>query len=379
MADFSALKAYMDRLPIERDLPAGDIIVYHKGEQVFRYLVGYADGAKTVPLAEDNLYMLYSCSKPITVAAALQMMERGLLGLDDPVMKYLPEYADAYVIEDGEKVVVGHTMTVRHLMTMSAGFDYNVNKPAVVALREQKPDATTREMVAAFVQEPLQFRPGARWEYSLCLDVLVAVAEVACGQRFGEYLQENIFAPLGAKDITYWPDEEQRSRIAAQYVCTQDKTLKEIGKDTGGFLLSGQYESGGAGLYATNEALGRFVAAMSCGGVAADGTRILQEKSVELMHTEQLKGFLDNPGYGSGAGPNYGYGLGVRTLLNRNNGEPSHVGEFGWDGAAGAYVLMDPDAQVGIAYCQHTKAWPFMYWGIHNEMRDLVYAALGVQ
>ena len=375
--DFTAVKEYMDTLLLQHDLPSGDIIVYHKGQQVFRYLVGYADGAKETPLAEDALYALYSCSKPITVAAVLQMMERGLLNLDDLVMKYLPEYAQAYVVEEGEKVVVGHTMTVRHLMTMSAGLDYNLSKTALVELRQRKPAATTREVVASFVQEPLLFCPGARWEYSLCLDVLVAVAEVASGQNFGKYLRENIVSPLGTKDITFWPNEEQRSRIAAQYVCTQEKKLVEIERDIGEFLLSDRYESGGAGLYATTEALGRFVAAMSCGGIISDGTRILDADTVRLMHTEQLRGFLDNPAY-SNNGLNYGYGLGVRTLLNQDNGVPSHVGEFGWCGAAGSYVLMDTDAEVGITYCQHTKWWPVLYFDIHNKLRDLVYAALGV-
>lgn len=375
--DFSAVKEYIDTLFLQQDLPSGDMIVYHRGQQVFRYLVGYADSANEAPLAEDALYALYSCSKPITVATVLQMMERGLLNLDDRVMKYLPEYAQAYVVEEGEKIVVGHTMTVRHLMTMSAGLDYNLSKAAQVELRQRKPDATTREVVATFVQEPLLFRPGARWQYSLCLDVLVAVAEVASGQNFGKYLQENMVFPLGTEDITFWPNEEQRSRLAAQYVCSQEKKLVEIERNIGEFLLSERYESGGAGLYATTEALGRFVAAMSCGGITADGTRILNADTVRLMHTEQLQGFLDDPTY-SDYGPNYGYGLGVRTLLNQDNGVLSHVGEFGWCGAAGSYVLMDTDAEVGIAFCLHTKWWPASHFDFYSKLRDLVYAALGV-
>lgn len=378
MADFSELKAYLDTLHTDGKLPSGDIVVTYKGEPVFRYMVGYADEARTVPVSEDTMYMLYSCSKPITVAAALQLTERGLLGLDDPVMTYLPEFAEAYVIEDDRRVTVGHTMTVRHLLTMSAGLDYTINRPAVLALQAQNPRATTREMVAAFVQDPLKFRPGARWEYSLCLDVLAAVIEAASGMTFGAYLQQNIFDPLGMKDATFHPTPAQLERVAAQYVCTQEKDLKVTGKSIGAFRMSELYESGGAGIYATTGDLAKFVAAMACGGVAADGTRILKAESVDEMRTEQLKGLLENSAYGSGAGPNYGYGLGVRTLLNRNDGEPSRVGEFGWDGAAGAYVLMDPEVQVGIAYCQHTLAWPHMYWGAHNRMRGYAYAALGL-
>ncbi len=378
MADFSAVKAYMDQLHSQKGVPGCDVAVYYKGEPVFRYMAGYADDEKQQPVTEDTLYLLYSCSKPITVTAALQLIEQGKMGLNDPVMQYLPAFADAYVIEEEQKVVVGDTMTVKHLLTMSAGFNYNVQMPSVLALREKNPDATTREMVEAFVQEPLDYRPGDRFAYSLCLDVLVAVIEVASGMRFGDYLQEHIFAPLGMTDIGFFPNEQQQARLIEQYACSSEKGLIKISKDIGAFLLSSQYESGGAGLFASNEALGKFVAALANGGVAADGTRILKEETVALLQQHQLTGFLKNPGFGCGAGPNYGYSFGMRTLRNQNGGERSHVGEFGWDGAAGAYVLMDPDAKVGIAYCQQTKGWPVLYNGIHAPLRDLVYEALGV-
>lgn len=376
--DFSAVREYMDKLHSEKNVPGCDVMVYYKGEPVFRYQAGWADDEKTVPVSEDTLYLLYSCTKPITTVAALQLVEQGKMALDTPVMELIPAFADAYVIEDGERVVVGPTMTVKHLLTMSAGFNYNVQMPSIMALRQANPDATTREMVEAFIKEPLSFRPGDHFDYSLCMDVLAAVIEAASGMTFGAYLQANIFDPLGMTDVGFFPTEEQQSRLIEQYACNSEKGLIKISKDIGAFLMSSRYESGGAGLFASNEALGKFVGAIANGGVAADGTRILGEEMVALLQQNQLNGFLKNPGFGCGAGPNYGYSFGMRTLLNQNGGERSHVGEFGWDGAAGAYVAMDPDAKVGIAYCQQIIGWPVFYNGIHAPLRDLIYEAIGV-
>ncbi|MBQ9859449.1 MAG: beta-lactamase family protein [Clostridia bacterium] len=375
--DFSAVKDYMDRLHSEKNVPGCDLMVYYEGNPVFYHAAGWADDEKTVPVSGDTLYLLYSCTKPITTVAALQLVERGKMTLDTPVMELIPAMADAYVVENEEKVVVGHTMTVRHLLTMSAGFDYSVQMPPVLALREKNPDATTREMVEAFVQHPLAFRPGHRFEYSLCMDVTAAVVEAASGMSFGDYLQANIFDPLGMTDIGFFPNEAQQARLIEQYACNTEKGLIKISKDIGAFLMSSRYESGGAGLFASTAALGKFVGAIANGGVSADGVRILGEDYVAMLQQHQLD-FLVNPGFGCGAGPNYGYSFGMRTLKNQNGGERSHVGEFGWDGAAGAYVAMDPDAKVGITYCQQTKGWPVFYNGIHAPLRDLIYEAIGV-
>ena len=375
--DFSAVKTYMDSLYSDKNVPGCDLVVYYKGEPVFYYAAGWADDEKTTPVTKDTLYLLYSCTKPITTTAVLQLVEQGKLTLDTPVMELIPAMADAYVVEDDENVTVGHTMTVRHLLTMSAGFDYSVQMPSVLALREKNPDATTREMVEAFVEKPLAFRPGHRFEYSLCMDVAAAVVEAASGQTFGDYLQQHIFAPLGMTDIGFFPNEEQQSRLIEQYACNSERGLIKISKDIGAFLMSSRYESGGAGLFASTASLGKFVGTMANGGVSAEGVRILSAESVAMLQQHQLD-FLVNPGFGCGAGPNYGYSFGMRTLKNQNGGERSHVGEFGWDGAAGAYVAMDPDAGVGIAYCQQTKGWPTFYNGIHPPLRDRIYEAIGV-
>ena len=103
--DFSAVKDYMDRLHSEKNVPGCDLMVYYEGNPVFYHAAGWADDEKTVPVSGDTLYLLYSCTKPITTVAALQLVERGKMTLDTPVMELIPAMADAYVVENEEKVV----------------------------------------------------------------------------------------------------------------------------------------------------------------------------------------------------------------------------------------------------------------------------------
>ncbi len=362
--DFSALQAYVDALHAKQGVPGCRVIVYHHGKPVYSHTAG--------AVGEDTLYNLYSCTKPVTATAAMQLVEQGSLRLDAPVADYLPEYAEAYVLEDGQRVTVGDLMTVRHLFTMSAGLTYLVNTPAIRALQEACPDATTRQMVATFVEEPLAFRPGARFNYSLCHDVLAAVVEVASGEGFGAYLQGHIFAPLGMDDIGFFPTEEQLGRLATQYMIDENTQVVPAGYNTiGRYRLSTRYQSGGAGLFATADSYGRFAAAMSCGGGP-----LLRPETVDLLRAEQLGGYVMDNEFSCAAGEGYGYGLGVRTLVDRSAGQRSYLGEFGWDGAAGSYILMDPTPQVAIVYTQHVLGWPARFGCMHAPIRDLTYEAL---
>ncbi len=379
MGDFSQLHAYLEQLHREKGVPGCAVAVYRHGEPVYSACVGYADRAQTRPTAESDLYFLYSCSKPITVTAAMQLVEQGKMDLDDPVCRYLPEYAAAYYLQDGQPVAVGDTMRLRHLFTMSAGLTYSLNTEAIRAVRKQTGNAaTTRQMVAAFIREPLSFPPGQQFQYSLCHDVLAAVVEVVSGLRFGDYLQEHIFRPLGMTDTGFFPTPAQYARIADQYTVNNEKQIVPVAKQNAGFQLSAQYESGGAGLVSSLTDYGRFAAAMACGGQAANGARLLRPETVDQMRTQQMNSYVMHNTFSCAAGAGYGYGLGVRTLIDRSAGQRSCLGEFGWDGAAGSYILMDPTPQVAIVYTQHVLNWPSRFGAMHIPVRDLTYEALGL-
>ena len=376
--DFRPLIAYIeDVIRKEKKVPGCDLLVMRKHEVLLRYQSGVSDYEGVCPIQGDELYFMYSCSKPITCTAALQLVERGVIGLDDPVSRYLPEFMDVFLLKDGEKVSPARTMTIRHLFTMSAGFDYDLAKEPVVSLLKENPDADTIAIVNAMAKSPLIFEPGTRFEYSLCHDILAAVVEAASGMRFSEYLKENLFVPLGMTRTGFSVGEEQKAKISAQYTCPQTGTVIPMEQENN-YRFSTSYESGGAGLISCIEDYAKFADAMANGGIGANGVRILNPETIDMMRADQLTGFLDDPSFSCAAGPGYGYGLGVRTLIDKSQGARSTLGEFGWDGAAGSYLMMDPATGLSIVFTMHVRNWPTCIGFGHAPIRDLAYAALGL-
>ncbi len=381
MPDFSKVQAVMDTIHEEWGIPYCDLACFYKGKEVYRYMTGSVDEAYTRPVTREALVWMYSCTKPITIAAALQLYEQGKLDIDAPVAQYLPEYAEAYYMQDGERVAVGDTMCVRHLMTMSAGLDYDLNSEGVQWARATYGEPTTRQLAAAFIRKPLKFAPGERFEYSLCHDVLAAVIEVVSGETFGDYLRAHIFEPLGMHDTGFFPTAAQKARFSAQHeLPPEGHPNRLVDRFSLPFRLSAKHESGGAGLFSGTDDYARFTVAMTGRGVSPEGVRILKPETVELMRTPQVGKVLKNPDMVAtfACGPGYSYGLGVRVLVDKQYGQRSHLGEFGWDGAAGSYVLMDPDAEVTMVYTQHVRSWAYTHPERHGLLRDAFYEAMGL-
>ena len=214
---FSKIDQLMENLPL-CGIPACEMVVTHKGETVYRGSAGYSDSAKTKKVTNNDLYWIFSATKPITCVAAMRLVERGLIALNDPVSKYLPAYRDLFVAQkDGTVKKCETPMTVEHLFTMCGGMDYNLRSDAITeAVRN--PNAATLDIVNAMAKTPLGFEPGSNYRYSLCHDVLGAIVEVVSGMSFGDYLQKNIFDPLEMEDIGFRPTEEQKKRFSAMYI-----------------------------------------------------------------------------------------------------------------------------------------------------------------
>ena len=362
MNAFECVKKELDFLA-EQGMPLCGVTVRKNHEKLFEY---------SVNIANDQRLFLYSCSKPITIAGVMRLYERGLIGLDDPVARYLPAYADAFVMKDGEKAKPDTVMTIRHLMTMTAGLNYNLNtEPIRRTIAEGKTD--TVSIVNAFIESPLDFSPGAKYQYSLAHDVLAAIAEVVSGKPFREYMHDEVFAPLGMNHTSYrWQEDE----ITPQYnFDSATRTYVEVPR-TCVYRLAADYDSGGAGIVSTQADLSLFVDAMACGGTAATGYQLLKPETIDLMRTEQLTSVAKKPDFLCPAGPDYGYGLGVRTRVRMDGGENSGYGEFGWDGAAGCFELADPENGVSIAFVTHVMGWPYIRNEFHLPIRNAVYQAL---
>ena len=182
--DFSPISNYIESfVRTEKGVPACEVEIRKGHEVLFRYRSGHSDADGTKPLTGNELYNLYSCSKPMTCAAAMQLVEQGKLGLEDSVSRYLPEFAEPYMLKDEQRIPATKAMTIRHLFTMTAGLDYNLRTQHILSLIEENPHATTREIVSRIARAPISFEPGERFQYSLCHDVLAAVVEVVSGER----------------------------------------------------------------------------------------------------------------------------------------------------------------------------------------------------
>ena len=365
--NYACLSQKIEKIRLESGVPYLDVSVYRRHENAFRYLSGEGVTGK-------ELYYMYSCSKPVTVTAAMQLIERGLLSLDDAVEKYLPEIKDAFIIENGERVTVGDKIKISHLFTMTAGFSYQLKNDAVEEMLKDKGEsARLRDYIAPLVKSPLLFYPGARFEYSLCHDILAAVIETVSGVRFSRYVNENIFAPLKMTHSLF-DNSEREEDMAPLYMASGDGKVEKSNEKK--ILIPNKgYESGGAGLVSTVEDYARFADALASGGVSRDGVRILKEESVKAFTREYIANLFVDSGYTCWQGEDYGYGLGMRVRTKKTDYNLP-VGEFGWDGAAGAFLLVDPVNEISVVIGMHVRGWPTVFKGKYLEIVKHIYEKL---
>lgn len=375
--DFSKLANYIDTLPALH-VPAADIIVYRDHELVFRHMAGYRDMEKKVPVDGNETYNLFSCSKVMTTCAVMQLISAGKLGLDDAVSAYLPAFEELKVETEGGVTPAKTKLTIRHLMSMQGGLDYDLSAPAIVAENNRNSGmGSTLQLVNAMAQKPLHFEPGTDFMYSLCHDVLGAVIEVVSGMKFSEYLKANIWDKVGMMNTGFVFKEEMRATHAAQcFFEGFDKPLRVLAPDDIAYRLSPVYESGGAGLISCTEDYAKFADALACGGKTKSGEQILSPEMIRLWSTPQLceKGQKTFDGWNR---VGYGYALGVRTRIDDKHGRKGPVGEFGWDGAAGSYVFADPVNHISAFFAMHVRNFGYCYDVIHPTIQTLVYEGFG--
>ena len=352
---FEKTKALCDYF-LELGVPGFDLNVWKDGKCILRYWNGYSDAENRIPMQGDELYNIYSCSKPITCTAALQLLEKGLYSLDDPLYKYMPEFREMTVRTDDDVKKAENPILIHHLFEMTAGFSYDGNTPMLLRAKEEtKGRCQTRELMRYLAQEPLLFEPGALWKYSLCHDVLAALVEVLSGQRFEDYVKEHIFDPLGMTRSTFMLPDSDLGRIAAQYDFVEGKRLR-LGPEIWVYKFGSEYASGGAGCISTVDDYIRFAEALRT------GEKLLKRDTVRLMATGRLTE-AQNETYMK-RGQN-GYGLGVRTPL-------PPCADFGWGGAAGAYLSIDIPHGLSFYYAQHVLLAP--YRGLRPVIYDSIMA-----
>lgn len=388
--EFEKLKHFMDRLTAWT-IPGNSVRVYKDGKEVFTYSSGYSDLENKIKMNGAELLNIYSCSKPITITAAMQLYEKGYFLLSDPLYEYLPAYKEMMVLnENGEIEKAKKPITLKNLFTMTAGFSYDLNQPAIkkaYELTSGKMD--TKTVINTLAEAPLLFEPGDRWQYSLCHDVLAGVVEAISGMKFRDYVKKNIFEPLEMNDSSYHNDDVLE-KMAQQYLLDvssesdfvklqsanderSNGNIKNVGKQNE-FVFGPEYDSGGAGITTSLSDYGKFAAAMAAGGVGMSGERILSGTTIDLIRTNQLdENHLKFYNWEQLLG--YGYGLGVRTMIDRSiSGSNGSIGEFGWGGAAGASLLVDKDINLAVVYAHHMLNPQEGYY--QPRLRNVIYSCI---
>ncbi|MFT3667176.1 MAG: serine hydrolase domain-containing protein [Pseudoxanthomonas sp.] len=325
-------------------------LVADHGTVVYRSASGHADLQARRPLRDDAIFRIYSMTKPITSVAALMLVEEGKLQLDAPVATYLPAFAGLQRVAGGSVeapvlVPVQRTLTVRHLLTHTAGFATGGDdiRVATALLQAQAPeDATDLAGYAGRVaRAPLAMEPGRRFRYDgVNTEVLARVIEVASGQPFDVFLRTRILQPLRMRDTGFEVPVAQRDRIMA--LTTREADGRRVLADTPSAREPGvrlrPYTSGAGGLYSTAADYLRFARMLAEGG-ALEGVRLLREDTVAMMMSDQL-GRFDPPV--PAPEPGEGFGLGGYVVIDPAiAARPGSRGQFGWSGAASTYFTID--------------------------------------
>jgi CubicO group peptidase (beta-lactamase class C family) len=343
------------------NIPGIVTIVSRKGKIVYYNAFGSRDNKGEKKLLKDDLFRIYSMTKPVTAVAIMQLYEKGKFKLNDPVSKFLPELEDLKVLnEDGELEAVSNTMSMHHLLTHTAGFSYGFSNDKV-DVQYSHPDLFFSENLDDFVNRvaklPLKFQPGTRYNYSIAVDLTGLVIERLSGQSLDKYFSENIFKPLGMKDTFFQVPEDKRDRFLTRYRYDQKNnhpveypaTPNQAMDD----FINVSMFSGGGGLVSTAMDYMIFAESLRNGG-EYNGERILSAKTIKFMTKNHLESVI-KPYQGGdmnflkkrnsdGLGWGIGFGLVTDTTKKQIIGSD---GEYYWQGPSSIFWV-DPLEEIVV-------------------------------
>ncbi len=375
------IQSYVD----QGELVGATTMVARRGEVVHFETYGDLNMETGQDIEEDSIFRIYSMTKPITSLATMLLYEEGHFQLDDPVSEYLPGFSDVRVVGEGGALVASERpMTIRMLLTHSAGLTYGVFGDTLIdrMYREagvmESPDLTT--FIDRLSEIPLQYQPGSRFHYSVATDVLGALVQAVSGQPLGEFFHERIFEPLGMEDTFFQVPEEKVDRFGTNHTfdsATGEMTISDAPANSN-FVQRQTFQSGGGGLLSTTEDYMRF-AQMLLNGGELDGERIIGAKTLEYMTQNHLPAIFGDqgvhapdtlPGFADGTG--FGLGFAVIEDPKRAGGVASE-GEYYWGGAAGTIFWIDPEEELaGVVMIQHMN----VQVPLRAEFKALTYSAI---
>ena len=373
------------RADIERGrIPGAVVAIARKGKIVYFEAFGYRDKAAGVPMTTDTIFSIASMTKPMVTVGALQLYEQGRVLIDDPLSKYLPQFANMQVarMDAAEQTILDTTpaarqITIQDLMRHTSGIIYGARGSTAVHKMYPATSAAAASMTSAeFLDKlgslPLMYQPGTVWEYGLSTDVLGLVVESITNQALGQYLQENLFKPLGMSDTGFIVPADKANRYAKALPNDPDTGKTQSVIDS---TKPTKFECGGGCAVSTAGDYLRFAQMLLDQG-KLDGERILSRKTVEFMTANQLgPGVKNLIGNADPTRADYGFGLGVAVRstegIVRTMGS---VGDFGWPGAYGTNWWADPKEELAVVFMAQSPG-PIR-WHYRQLINALVMQAL---
>ena len=334
-------------------------LVLRDGKVVYERAVGYADKENGRRMSTDAMFRIASQTKALTSIAIMMLLEEGKVALDDPVSRFIPAYARTTVMVNGEVVPAKRRITIRDLLTHTAGISYGTDSAVAMLYQEKglgpaagwgwytadkdEPVCSTMERLASL---PFVRQPGEAWVYGYNTDILGCVVEKASGVTLEEFIRARITGPLRMRDTYFFVPPIQRDRLVAVYA---SDSANHIARAPNGAKGQGHYVegprrsfSGGAGLVSTARDYARLLQMLLNGG-ELDGVRILSPQTVALMTTNQTGTLYSADGEG------FGLGFAILERLGADNSLFS-VGSFGWGGAYGSQYRVDPKQGIVLVF-----------------------------
>ena len=365
-------------------------LVARKGEIAYLDALGFMDRENKKAMQEDAIFSIYSMSKPITSIALMQLYEKSLFRLDDPIHWHIPSWRNLRVYESGlyPNFLTSRPkrhMTIRDLLSHMSGltYDFMLRTNVDAAYRKTKLQATgdLQAMIDTLAQLPLEFSPGDQWNYSVSTDVCGYLVEHFSGMKLDKYFQKHIFDPLGMEDPGFSCAKEKVDRLASLY--EQHPKKGPVLVDPGGAktarVKKRKMLSGGGGLLSTMSDYYRFCSMLLNQG-ELDGTRIIGRKTLAMMASNHLPDNKDltemsQSAFSETTYQGVGFGLGFSVILDPVKTQSlTDVGEYGWGGAASTVFWVNPKEEMVVIFL--TQLLPSSTYQVRRELRSLVYSSL---
>ena len=366
-ADIDNIRQRMQEAVDGEFIPGALILVGNSDGVGLLETAGFQTSAGRNPVNSQTIFRIYSMTKPIVSVAAMSLIEDGLLALDDPIEKYIPEFSNLRVIDrdSGEVRAARNSITVENLLTHESGLIQAIFSPdSELGKMYQRDfpdysDITARDLAGRIGKLPVYFEPGSAWHYGHSTDVLGAVLEVAAGKALDQVLNERIFEPLGMDETSFYLSSDKAERIAEpNFGAMADNTQVRA-------MLSG-----GGGLNSTTEDFVRFAEMLLRGGEYR-GTRIIEESTLDLMREKRIGSEVSREFFFYGETGDWGLGFHLQPTTE----DPDGPHNFGWRGIGGTLFLVDEENDFYMIYMEQKRGGPRAPFN-NNVAQRMVYEAM---